>query len=190
MPATVLEPNTPAPATSAPSSGAPGTAGPGAAGYALALLRILLGMVLVWAFVDKAFGLGFATPAAKSWTAGGSPTAGYLGSLKGWLAGAFQPLAGHPVVDVSFMLALLLVGAALVLGIALKAAALGGTALMMLMWLTALPIKTNPVLDQHIIYALAMIALAATGAGRVWGFGHRWSSLLKSAPAPVRSVLA
>jgi thiosulfate dehydrogenase [quinone] large subunit len=87
------------------------------------------------------------------------------------------------------MLGLLLVGTALVLGIALKAAAAGGTALMLLMWLTALPLKTNPVLDEHIIYAAAMIALAATRAGHTWGLGRRWDQLLHPAPATVRTAL-
>jgi hypothetical protein len=65
----------------------------------MAALRILLGAILLWAFADKAFGLGFATPAAKCWVAGASPTAGYLGGFKGSLAGVFQLLAGiqrHP----------------------------------------------------------------------------------------------
>jgi thiosulfate dehydrogenase (quinone) large subunit len=180
MSSSVLEHTTSARATPAPM----------AAARTLAVLRILLGTILVWAFADKAFGLGFATPAAKSWAAGGSPTAGYLGSLEGSLAGAFQPLAGHPAVDAAFMLGLLLVGGALVLGIALRAAAVGGSALMLLMWLSSLPLKTNPVLDEHIIYAAAMIALAAAGAGRVWGFGRTWEGILQAAPAPVRSALS
>lgn len=162
----------------------------GVASRALAALRILLGAVLLWAFADKLLGLGFATPAAKSWLNGGSPTAGYLGSLKGALAPVFQPLAGNVAIDIAFMLGLLFVGAALGLGIALRAAAVGGAALMLLMWLSALPLKTNPVLDEHIIYAAVMIALAATSAGRVWGLGHRWSALLNAAPAPIRNALA
>jgi thiosulfate dehydrogenase [quinone] large subunit len=163
---------------------------PAAGARAMAALRILLGAILLRAFADKALGLGFATPAAKSWVAGGSPTSGYLSSLQGSLAGAFQPLAGNPVVDAAFMLGLLLVGAALFLGVALRAAAVGGSVLMLLMWLSSLPIKTNPVLDEHIIYAAAMIALAAAGAGNTWGFGRRWSELLNAAPAPLRTALA
>jgi thiosulfate dehydrogenase [quinone] large subunit len=163
---------------------------PVTAARAMAALRILLGATLLWAFADKAFGLGFATPAAKSWVAGASPTAGYLGSIKGPLAGAFQPLAGNPAVDAAFMLGLLLVGGALILGVALRAAAVGGGLLMLLMWLSALPIKTNPVLDEHVIYAAAMIALAAAGAGNTWGFGRRWTELLQAAPAPLRTALA
>ena len=40
----------------------------------LAVLRILLGFTFLWAFLDKTFGLGHATPAAKAWVGGGSLT--------------------------------------------------------------------------------------------------------------------
>jgi thiosulfate dehydrogenase (quinone) large subunit len=146
----------------------------------LAILRILLGSVFLWAFFDKTFGLGFATAPEKGWLAGGSPTAGYLGSLEGSFAGLFQSLAGAPVVDWAFMLGLLAVGTALVLGIALRAAAVGGTALMILMWLSSLPLKSNPVIDEHIVYAAAMIVLAATHAGNTFGLGRQWSALTSS----------
>ena len=146
----------------------------------LAILRILLGSVFLWAFLDKTFGLGFATAPEKAWIAGGSPTAGYLGSLEGSFAGLFQSLAGAPVVDWAFMLGLLAVGTALVLGIALRAAAVGGTALMILMWLSSLPLTSNPVIDEHIVYAAAMVVLAATHAGNTFGLGRQWSALTSS----------
>jgi len=44
--------------------------------YAVAAMRILLGIIFLWAFVDKLFGLGFATSSAKSWLGGASPTSG------------------------------------------------------------------------------------------------------------------
>ena len=46
--------------------------------YAVALTRILLGFVFLWAFLDKTFGLGYATEPAKAWINGGSPTTGFL----------------------------------------------------------------------------------------------------------------
>lgn len=149
---------------------------------ALAVLRILLGTVFLWAFVDKSFGFGFATPAATSWIAGGSPTKGYLGHLEGWFAGPFSALAGNPLVDVLFMGGLLLLGVALILGVGLRVAAAGGTLLMLLMWLTALPLQNNPVIDEHVIYAAAMIALATTKAGETWGLGRQWEAVLQKAP--------
>lgn len=165
------------------------TAPRGTALHALAVVRILLGTVFMWAFVDKLIGLGFATPASKSWLAGGSPTAGYLGSVKGWFAGPFTTLAREPWVEWSFMLGLLLVGTALVLGVALRAAAVGGTLLMALMWLSSLPLKNHPVIDDHVIYAAVIIALAATGAGATWGLARTWERVLSAAPAPVRAIL-
>ncbi|EMY35122.1 DoxX family protein [Arthrobacter crystallopoietes BAB-32] len=162
--------------TTARSSARP-AALPAAAGKALAVLRILLGTVFLWAFLDKALGLGFATPANKSWLAGGEPTSGYLGSLEGAFAGAFQPLAGQAWVDWSFMLGMLAVGSALILGIGLRAAAVGGTLIMGLMWLSSLPLKNHPVVDEHAIYASALWLLALAGAGQVWGLGKAWSRL-------------
>jgi thiosulfate dehydrogenase (quinone) large subunit len=47
-----------------------------AGGVAIAALRVSLGFVFLWAFLDKTFGLGYSTPSAKSWISGGSPTEG------------------------------------------------------------------------------------------------------------------
>jgi thiosulfate dehydrogenase [quinone] large subunit len=39
----------------------------------LAVFRVVLGVEFLWAFLDKTFGLGYATPAARAWINGGSP---------------------------------------------------------------------------------------------------------------------
>ncbi|GAA1870885.1 DoxX family membrane protein [Paeniglutamicibacter psychrophenolicus] len=145
---------------------------PVAPAKALAILRILLGAVFLWAFLDKTFGLGFSTKPERAWLAGGSPTTGYLGNLEGALAPGFSALAGQGWVDAAFMFGMLAVGAALVLGVALRAAAIGGTMMMGLMWLSSLPLANNPVIDDHIIYIAALWVLPATGAGRTWGLGR------------------
>ena len=44
----------------------------------LAVFRVVLGFEFLWAFLDKTFGLGYATPAARAWINGGSPTKGFL----------------------------------------------------------------------------------------------------------------
>jgi thiosulfate dehydrogenase [quinone] large subunit len=41
--------------------------------YLLAGIRLALGWVFLWAFLDKLFGLGHETAPAKSWLSGGSP---------------------------------------------------------------------------------------------------------------------
>lgn len=144
---------------------------------ALGVARILLGFVFLWPFLDKALGLGFATPPDDAWIAGGSPTAGYLGSLEGTFASVFQPMAGQTWVDWSFMLGMLLVGVALLLGIALWAAAVGAVALMGMLWLTSLPLENNPAVDEHLIYAALAVVLATTRAGDRFGAGRAWSRL-------------
>ncbi|KKR25004.1 MAG: DoxX family protein [Candidatus Levybacteria bacterium GW2011_GWB1_39_7] len=150
-----------------------------------ALLRITLGFIFLWAFFDKLLGLGFATTPEKAWLAGGSPTLGYLKfGTHGPFAGTFQTLAGNVMVDWLFMLGLLGVGAAFVLGIALRFAALGGGLMMILMWLSAFPPKNNPLIDEHIIYLLVLLSIGRVETGNVLGLGKWWAktSIAKNYP--------
>jgi thiosulfate dehydrogenase [quinone] large subunit len=59
------------------------------AAKALAVLRVSTGFVFLWAFLDKTCGLHYATPSAKIWFNGGSPTRGFLASVE---IGPFQSL--------------------------------------------------------------------------------------------------
>ncbi len=143
------------------------------------ILRIALGWSFFWTFIDKTFGLGFATTAEKAWIAGGSPTAGFLThSTKGPLTDLYQGIAGNPLVDCLFMFGLLLMGLALMLGIGVRIAGYAG-ALLMLMIYTAgfMPPKHNPFLDYHVIYFILLLGFAMTRAGHTLGFGKHWSEL-------------
>lgn len=140
-----------------------------------AVTRISLGFVFLWAFLDKTFGLGYATPAERAWLEGGSPTAGFLGGVEGPFAGFFNGMAGQAWADWLFMAGLLGIGVALILGVAMRLAAAAGTLLLFFMWLAVLPIVNNPFLDDHLVYALVLIGLAAAGAGDTFGLGHRWA---------------
>ena len=149
-----------------------------AARYLLAGIRLALGWIFLWAFLDKAFGLGHDTASAKSWLNGGSPTTGFLGSAaNGPFAGFYHSIAGAGVVDVLFMAALLGVGVALILGIGMRLAAGAGGLLTVMMWTAVLPPAGNPFLDDHLIYAAVLIVLALLGAGTTLGLGRLWSSL-------------
>jgi thiosulfate dehydrogenase [quinone] large subunit len=154
-----------------------------------ATMRVALGFVFLWAFLDKTFGLGYATPSAKAWIHGGSPT---LGFLKGVEVGPFQSTfhawAGDAWADWLFMVGLAGIGLALILGVALRAAAVSGTLMLLLMWAAEWPLakhtasgapsmSTNPIIDYHIIYALGLIVVAVTYAGNTWGFGKLWAKL-------------
>ncbi|GAB2592351.1 membrane protein [Paractinoplanes abujensis] len=160
---------------------APGAMLTRTAAKALAVTRISLGFVFLWAFLDKTFGLGYSTPWERAWINGGSPTKGFLSSVEaGPLQGFFHSIAGAGWANWSFMLGMLAIGVALVGGIGLRLAAVGATAMMLLMWLAEWPLaggSSNPVVDYHFIYAVAAIALTLTYAGHTWGLGRRWAKL-------------
>jgi thiosulfate dehydrogenase [quinone] large subunit len=146
-----------------------------AARYLLAGIRIALGWLFLWAFVDKVFGLGFATPSAKSWVNGGNPTKGFLSSAKGPFAGFYHSIAGTGLANVLFMAGLLAVGVALILGIGMRVAAAAGALLTVSMWTAVLPPASNPFMDDHLIYAAVLIVLALLGAGNTLGLGRVWA---------------
>ena len=156
-----------------------------AARQSLALLRIAFGLTFLWAFVDKLFGLGYATKSADSWLNGGSPTEGFLKfGAKGPFKDFYNSLAGDTWVNVVFMVALLAIGLALTLGIGMRLAAIGGAIMYVMMWTVALPPENNPVLDDHILGAISVVVLALTMAGNTWGIGQLWANtpLVKKYP--------
>lgn len=159
------------------------------AGWAQVALRLSIGFVFLWAFLDKAFGLGYSTPAERAWINGGSPTRGFLSHVEvGPFQDAFRAIAGAGWADWLFMLGLLAIGVAVILGVAMWPAAVAGSVMMLLMWAAEWPLaqftstgdatgSVNPFMDYHLIYALALILLAALGAGRTGGLGTWWARL-------------
>ncbi|WP_181009800.1 hypothetical protein [Ornithinimicrobium sufpigmenti] len=149
---------------------------PTAGGYALGAVRIAFGFYFLWAFLDKTFGLGFATPAERAWLNGGSPTTGYLSGVEGPLAGFYNALAGNVVIDVLFMLGLLGVGLTLLLGMGARVGALAGALMYVFMYGASLPMVTNPVLDDHVTGAMVLIAIALIPASWAYlGLGRLWT---------------
>jgi thiosulfate dehydrogenase (quinone) large subunit len=144
----------------------------------LAVARLSVGWVFLWAFLDKTFGLGFATESDAAWLEGGSPTEGFLTfGTKGPFAGFYQDIAGAAWADVLFMVGLLAIGAALMLGIGMRVAAVSGSLMLVMMWTAALAPENNPFMDDHLIYAMLLGVLALTNAGDTWGFGKAWRAL-------------
>lgn len=147
----------------------------------LAVLRYATGFVFLWAFLDKTFGFGYSTPSESSWINGGTPSQGFLnspaviGPLKDFFAGI-----ASPATDVLFMLGMLGVGLAVVLGIGTRVAAVSGSLIMAMMWLAEWPLaagSSNPVVDSHVIYAIVLVLVALTYAGDTWGLGRWWRNL-------------
>ncbi|MDX3615768.1 MULTISPECIES: hypothetical protein [Streptomyces] len=179
---------------------APGSAVSGHTGthtarvHAFVSLRLLTGFVLLWAFLDRTFGLGHATQSGRGWIEGGSPTKGFLGAVAvavGPMESTFGSWAGDTWADRLFMLGLLGllgIGVALVAGVALRLAAVAGTVMTGLMRVAAWPparhlsdgapsMSTNPFVDHHLIHAVTLIALAAASVRNTLGLGKVWARL-------------
>lgn len=144
--------------------------------YLFAYVRICLGLIFLWAFFDKLFGLGFATAPGKSWLDGISPTVGFLKfGTTGPFASFYKGLAGNVFVDWFFMIGLLGIGFSLVFGIGVKVAGYSGALLMLLMWSALLPPKNHPFLDDHIVYLIVLLIFTKSNVGQVLSFGNWWS---------------
>ena len=143
--------------------------------YVAAALRLSVGWIFLWAFLDKTFGLGHETAKADAWIHGGKPTEGFLAfAATGPFESFYHDIAGKPWADWLFMLGLLGIGTALILGIAMRLAAAAGTVMLVMMFTVVLPPENNPFMDDHLIYAMVLILLAALGAGRTFGLGRWW----------------
>jgi thiosulfate dehydrogenase [quinone] large subunit len=146
--------------------------------YVLAGLRLSLGWIFLWAFLDKLFGLGRATPAENAWIDGGSPTKGFLGNaVSGPFEGFYHSFAGAAWADWLFMIGLAGIGIALIAGIGMRIAAVSGALMLVLMWTAVLPPENNPFMDDHLVYAGILGVLALTAAGNTLGLGSYWSRL-------------
>jgi thiosulfate dehydrogenase (quinone) large subunit len=167
----------------------------------MGILRLAMGWTFLWAFLDKAFGLGFSTGrivneagqttgidffGPDAWINGGSPTAGAVGfALKGPFADNIQTVTGYQMtqagpqvagwLDWVYMISLLLIGLGLITGVMTRIAAVGGV-----LWLAAFYLGTavwpehNPFLDDHVVYAVILVGLILANAGRYWGLGRIW----------------
>jgi thiosulfate dehydrogenase (quinone) large subunit len=157
---------------------APETGAQKVARYTMAAARISLGWVFLWAFLDKTFGLGHETAHGAAWIRGGSPTKGFLAfAAVGPFKGLYHSIAGATWADWLFMVGLLAIGVALLLGVTMRLAAASGALMLVLMWTVALPPANNLFMDDHLIYAMLLVILAAAGAGATLGLGRWWERL-------------
>ena len=155
----------------------------------LAVLRIGFGLTFLWAFFDKLLALGYHTGVNDqtgavdrfgdaAWIHGGSPTFGFLSfgvPADNPMHGFFTGMAGDAWADWLFMAGLLGIGLALTSGVGIRLAAISGGILYAMMWLASLPLDNNPVIDDHLIGAVALTVFALTLAGDTWGLGKTWA---------------
>ena len=151
-----------------------------------AVLRIMLGFMVMWGFLDKMFGLGFPTESSMAYINGGSPTHDFLmyasGGTFGWL---FEPMIDiSAFTDVVLLIAMFGLGIALLFGIGRKIGCIGGAILFFMFYLSVLPISDNPILDYHLIYIVILAGVYLTDACSVFGFGSMWkeTALVKKLP--------
>jgi thiosulfate dehydrogenase [quinone] large subunit len=133
--------------------------------YSLLLLRLSLGWVFFYAGITKLVD--------PSWSA-----AGFLAGAK-----TFTPLytwlASPGILPITNALnewGLTLIGAALILGVAVRFSSFMGMLIMLLYYLVNLdfpyPNAHAYLVDEHVVYAVGLMLLAMFHAGRVWGLGH------------------
>ena len=154
-----------------------------------ALLRIGLGLIFVWAFFDKLFGLGFATcrdkageittMCSQAWVNCGSPTTGFLkNAVTGPFADFYHNLAGNALVDWLFMIGLLVVGVGLTLGVWIRAAAAIGIIMLALMYSALLWPKNHLFLDEHLIYIITLFGVFGTAGQARWSLQGWWQDTI------------
>ncbi len=125
------------------------------------LLRVGLGWVFFWAGITKVLHHG--------WSA-----AGYLNSAKTFPA-LFHWFASPGILPVTNMVtewALVLLGVSLILGILIRVSAPLGILLLALFYLPILdfpyPNVNSFLVDEHVIYAIALLILMAFHTDRFW----------------------
>jgi thiosulfate dehydrogenase [quinone] large subunit len=148
----------------------------GTARYLWAFARLGLGWTFLWPFLDKTFGLHHQTASASAWIRGGSPTKDFLSGAAGPLAGFYRGFAGAGWANWGFMLGLICIAVALLLGVGMRIAAVSGSVLLVLMWSASFPPSDDLFLDNDIIYAVVLLGLAVVGAGSTLGLGRWWTS--------------
>ena len=136
----------------------------------LALLRIAMGWLFFYAGITKILN--------PEWSANG-----YLVGAKTFPA-FYQWLTQPeilPIINFANKWGLLLIGIALILGIGVRIAAGAGMLLMILYYFPVLTFptigKNSYIIDEHIIYALALWLLTAAHSGRVWSL-YPWCAKL------------
>ena len=144
----------------------------------LGILRLSMGLIFLWAFVDKVWGLGFATAPENAWLVGGSPTTGFLQfGVHGPFASFFNSLAGSGLVDWLFMLGLLFIGLTLTLGIVVRLGAYAGALMLLLMYLAVgIQPEHHPFIDDHFVNFFVMLTLAWGDTGKYFGLGRIWGN--------------
>ena len=164
-------------------------------GIGIALTRITIGWVFLYAGIEKVFG-------AQPFSAVGFLKFGTIGTTAEKVAdgtiinpthGFWVSLAGNgtliPIVNFLVVFGEVAIGAALILGLATRFASVMGTLMMGLFWL-AIWDFSHGVVEYHSVLAIVALGLGIVGAGEFYGLDALVEStpIVKRAPA-LRYVL-
>jgi len=142
--------------------------------YSLLGLRIVMAWVFLQAGLEKLFEGGLSEPLAWS-------SVGFLNNAVAEanpLYGVFQFFGGYPaIVDPMVVFGQILIGLALLFGVAVRFAALMGAIQMTFFWTAAwqgglmagFPVEHGYFVDSSFVYLLLLFGLGAWGAGRIFG---------------------
>jgi thiosulfate dehydrogenase [quinone] large subunit len=149
--------------------------------FGVALLRVVVGIIFLWAGLEKAVGAGLGT-----WSAGGFlefATAGSMGwpFVSGEIAegtvfnpthdfwvGVAQNQGAMAVIDYLVPLGQIGIGLSLILGLLTRFGAAMGALMMLFFFVAAWEFEFG-IVNQHLTYAVVCAALAGVGAGKYWG---------------------
>ncbi|MCK9361607.1 DoxX family protein [Patescibacteria group bacterium] len=135
-------------------------------------LRLSLGWLFFYAGITKIFN--------PAWSA-----AGYLKGAKTFamLFGWMLDPSVLPFINFMNAWGLALLGVSLLAGGLVRYSAYAGVLLMTLYYLAAMdfpyPNAHAFLVDEHVIYSVALLTLVAFDAGRIWGFDGWWASRRK-----------
>jgi len=165
---------------------------------AVALGRVVIGTIFLWAGLEKVIGAGGA------WTAKGFLAYGTNGTL-GWpfVTGEvaegtiFNPThelwvslsanaGAMSVIDFMVQFGQVAIGAALILGLATRFAAAAGSLMMLFFFFAAWDFAYG-IVNQHLTYAVVTLGLGVIGAGNYYGLD---AGLGGSLPAGIRRWFA
>jgi thiosulfate dehydrogenase [quinone] large subunit len=150
----------------------------------LAVLRIMLGWMMIWGFLDKMFGLGFETPAGSGWIDGTSPSSFVVYVTGGIFKDLYTSLAGNTFIDILMMSGMLILGITLIFGFASKLTTIATCMFMLVMYSLHVPPTDNPVVDYHLVFIGMMVAIYLLGGFERISVCQRWKewSLVRRFP--------
>ena len=151
----------------------------------VALLRIVVGVIFLWAGLDKLLGssawtaagfLGHATGGSLGWPfVTGSPAEGtiYNPTHDLWVSLSTNSTA-MAIINPLVVFGEIGIGVSLILGFLTRFGAIMG-ALMMALFFVAAWSFTNGVVNEHLTYMVVLLAIAGLGAGKYYGLDE-WAA--------------